>query len=213
MHKLHKKAHSLAISLSFLAGFVDAVGFLQLGGHFVSFMSGNSTQLAVGIAAGNIEKALLLMAIIVLFVSGAMLGTAIRHFSVRPVFGVLSCVTLLLFLAAASNELGLPFLAIASMALAMGAENSSFKREGDVVGLTYMTGTLVKLGQHLVNAMTGGEKFAWLPYLLLWLGLLTGGVSGALSFYVFDLHALWIAVAWAGAMVLFAVRHQTDSKR
>ena len=33
---------------SALAGFVDAVAFIQSGGFFVSFMSGNSTRMAVG---------------------------------------------------------------------------------------------------------------------------------------------------------------------
>ena len=40
----------LAACLAALAGYVDAIGFLKLGGLFVSFMSGNSTRLAVGLA-------------------------------------------------------------------------------------------------------------------------------------------------------------------
>ena len=39
-----------AALLSGLAGFVDAIGFIKLGGFFVSFMSGNSTRLAVALA-------------------------------------------------------------------------------------------------------------------------------------------------------------------
>lgn len=40
----------LAIGLSLLAGYVDAIGFQWLGGYFVSFMSGNGTMLALGLA-------------------------------------------------------------------------------------------------------------------------------------------------------------------
>lgn len=47
-----KRAQALAIRLSALAGYVDAIGFIQPGGFFVSFMSGNSTRLGVGPIAG-----------------------------------------------------------------------------------------------------------------------------------------------------------------
>ncbi len=40
----------LALALSALAGFVDGIGFLHLGGLFVSFMSGNSTRMSVSLA-------------------------------------------------------------------------------------------------------------------------------------------------------------------
>ena len=57
------------------------------------------------------------------------------------------------------------------MALAMGAENAVFERDGKVsIGLTYMTGTLVKVGQRLTGALFGGDRFAWAPYPLLWRG-------------------------------------------
>ncbi|MEJ7926576.1 DUF1275 family protein [Sphingobium sp. AN641] len=39
---------SFAIALAFLAGYIDVLGFLTTSGFFVSFMSGNSTRLAVG---------------------------------------------------------------------------------------------------------------------------------------------------------------------
>src|SRR6202048_352862 len=44
---------ALACALSALAGYVDAIGFLHLGGLFVSFMSGNSTRLGVSLAEGQ----------------------------------------------------------------------------------------------------------------------------------------------------------------
>ncbi len=40
----------LALALSALAGFFDGIGFLHLGGLFVSFMSGNSTRMSVSLA-------------------------------------------------------------------------------------------------------------------------------------------------------------------
>lgn len=55
MHRHDKKVWPLAIALAALAGYVDAIGFLRLGGFFVSFMSGNSTRLAVGIASRSAD--------------------------------------------------------------------------------------------------------------------------------------------------------------
>ena len=44
---------ALACALSALAGYVDGIGFLHLGGLFVSFMSGNSTRMGVSLAEGH----------------------------------------------------------------------------------------------------------------------------------------------------------------
>jgi uncharacterized membrane protein YoaK (UPF0700 family) len=55
-----------------------------------------------------------------------------------------------------------------------------------------MTGNLVKLGQTIVAAVQGGPRWAWLPYLLLWLGLLVGALCGALAYGEIGLVALWL---------------------
>jgi len=44
--------------------------------------------------------------------------------------------------------------------------------------VTYMTGTLVKLGQRAAGAVFGEDRLGWLPYLLLWLGLVGGAGLG-----------------------------------
>jgi len=207
MHTLNKSAYGLAICLSALAGCVDAIGFLQLSGHFISFMSGNSTQLAVGLMLGNGSGVILLGGIVACFVIGAMFGALVRHFSTASsaIVTVLAFVTFLLAAAAACYEMGWGFFTIAFMTLAMGAENAVFQRDGDVVvGLTYMTGTLVKVGQRLARALVGGPKFTWVPYLLLWMGLIFGGAMGALLFFFFGLRSLWVAVAWSAGLALVA---------
>lgn len=209
MHTLPKQTYALAICLSALAGCVDAIGFLQLGGHFISFMSGNSTQLAVGLASGNQDVVWLLGSIISLFVVGCMVGVWARHFAAGrfAATAVLMLVTLLLFCAAVSNEKGWAYAAIACMTLAMGAENAIFHRNGEVVvGLTYMTGTLVKVGQRLAHATLGGPAFSWFPYMLLWLGLISGGAAGAVLFHYFGFHGLWGAAAWAAVLALVSAR-------
>jgi uncharacterized membrane protein YoaK (UPF0700 family) len=197
-----KRVRLFAAGLSGLAGFVDAIGFISLGGFFVSFMSGNTTRLGVGLAR-NPDAALLAIGLIALFVTGVMAGTLTRRFTPwRAAASVLLLVAALLALAARLEAQGWPTAAAAAMVLAMGAENTVFEREGEVhIGLTYMTGTLVRLGQHLTAAMLGGPPLAWLSYLLLWLGLAGGAAAGALLYPVLGPGTLWLA---SGAALGFA---------
>ncbi|HET7888526.1 MAG TPA: DUF1275 family protein, partial [Bradyrhizobium sp.] len=60
---------ALACSLSALAGYIDGIGFLHLGGLFVSFMSGNSTRMGVSLAEANWQAAANALGLIVLFVA------------------------------------------------------------------------------------------------------------------------------------------------
>jgi uncharacterized membrane protein YoaK (UPF0700 family) len=53
VNRYDRRIRTLAAGLSALAGYVDAIGFIKLGGFFVSFMSGNSTRLGVGLAHGS----------------------------------------------------------------------------------------------------------------------------------------------------------------
>lgn len=207
MRSYQNRHRLMAIGLAMLAGFVDALGFLELRGMFVSFMSGNSTRMAVG-AATPLHNSLFAGALIVAFVVGVMAGAAVGTWAGgwRKQF-VLVLVSLVLTLACLAERLvGPSAMPTLLMATAMGAANAVFQRDGEVsVGVTYMTGTLVKFGQHLTLALSGGPRFAWLPYLLLWLGLIAGAMAGARAFPILGLQALWIAVAFAAALVIGSV--------
>lgn len=62
----------LVASLSVLAGMTDAIGFMATG-DFVSFMSGNTTRLAVAISAGDLSVTLRLALAIFAFIGEALL--------------------------------------------------------------------------------------------------------------------------------------------
>ncbi|MDX6807205.1 YoaK family protein [Terrihabitans rhizophilus] len=196
-----KRLQVLAIALSALAGYVDAIGFLELGGFFVSFMSGNSTRMAVGLA-DHAADAWLAAALIATFVTGVVLGSVVSHTSGRyRRAAVLLVVALLLSCGVMLDEIAPAPWAMGAVVLAMGAENAVFQRDGEVsIGVTYMTGTLVKFGQRLAGSFFGGAPFAWLPYLLLWAGLSAGAAAGALIYPHFGLQALWAAAAAAALM-------------
>jgi len=204
MRRYEQPHRLLAIGLAALAGFVDALGFLKLGGVFVSFMSGNSTRLAVGVA-GDVRGSLFVGALIAGFVAGVMAGATVGGVAGRwRKQAVLGFVLVELTLAAALG--GGAVIAPLLMANAMGALNAVFQRDGEVsVGVTYMTGTLVKFGQHLAAALAGGPRFDWVPYLLLWLGLVAGAIAGAAVFPALGLGALWIAVAATAALLAATV--------
>lgn len=195
MREYGHKGVLLAAGLSALAGYVDAVGFMTLGGFFVSFMSGNLTRLGVGTAMGRWDQAGLAAALIGLFVVGVVAGAlAARRAGEERRSAVLAVEALLLLAAAALCTAGWSTAGMAAVVLAMGVENAVFQRQGDVgVGLTYMTGTLVRMGQRIATALCGGSRWEWVPFLLLWSGLAVGGALGAVSFVHWGVLALWLA--------------------
>jgi uncharacterized membrane protein YoaK (UPF0700 family) len=192
-----RRPRALALLLAALAGYVDAIGFVQLGGFFVSFMSGNSTRFAIGI----IEQARhwqIAAALIGCFLLGVMTGSAIGRWRDRRRRhrAVLGLVLAVLALAALLQSAALPFPSSLALAIAMGAENATFERDGEVrVGLTYMTGALVRLGQKLVSLAWGEQAADWRAPLMLWSALLVGAVAGAAVHRLVPLGSLWAAVA------------------
>ncbi|MGX1693527.1 YoaK family protein [Brevundimonas naejangsanensis] len=199
MRTLTRSDRWLALLLAALAGYVDSLGFLHLGGVFVSFMSGNTTRLAVNLAGGRWDEAVGVAAILILFVMGAMIGALIAGGQgPRSRSRVLMLEAALLAGAAVAAGVGATPVTIGLMVLAMAAENSVFLRDGEVgVSLTYMTGTLVKTGHALAAALRGGERFAFRPYLVLWAGLGGGAMLGALVYHGVGLIALWPAAGFA----------------
>src|SRR4051794_37428077 len=109
---------ALACALSALAGYVDGIGFLHLGGLFVSFMSGNSTRMGVSLAEADWLKAAEAFGLIALFVTGAAVGSLIvlgRRAGGQV--GLLLVETALLAAAASCHALGFSQAAVAAIVL------------------------------------------------------------------------------------------------
>lgn len=207
MDWLDRSRQTLAVSLASLAGFVDAIGFLSADGYFVSFMSGNTTRLAVNLAQDPL-RALVPALLIGGFVTGVAGGTmvALRTEQHRKA-AVLGLVALLLLGGALARWQGHDGLSLAGLALAMGALNTTFQRNGEVaLGLTYMTGALVKLGQAIGAALSGERRSGWGAYLMLWSGLAGGAALGALAFLHAGAIVIWAASLWAALLAVAARR-------
>lgn len=191
----------LAALLAGLAGMVDAIGFLQLGHLFVSFMSGNSTQMALDAGRLRLGEAGAILVLILLFVAGAAGGQVLAHLTGRHhLTAVLTAVLALLTAAAALGTAPKP------MVLAMGALNAAMHRAGNVsVSVTFVTGTLVRFGQglgDLVTGRTGG--WIWVEQAVPWLGLVCGAVIAGAVYARIGSAVAWVPVGLAAALLLWS---------
>ncbi|MEO5865685.1 MAG: YoaK family protein [Sphingomonas sp.] len=207
MRRLSPRIRILAATASIVAGYVDAVGFLALGGFFVSFMSGNTTRMGVGFAT-DAHDGKVAVGLIFTFVMGVTLGSLVGGCAGRHRRSVvLALVAALLGGAVVFHAVGFDAPSFAAMALAMGVENALFEHDGDIqVGLTYMTGTLVKAGQHLARALTGGDRWDWIAYLSQWASLAAGALAGAICFPRIGMNALWLPVVILAFLALANAR-------
>jgi uncharacterized membrane protein YoaK (UPF0700 family) len=144
-----------AVFLALIAGYLDGYGLLFLG-TYVSFMSGNTTFAGLKSGQGNVQAALPSAIAIVSFVTGSFLGnlltqSKLRH-SHRLAFGVIAG---LLATVAGVERHGLwnATAEIALLSLAMGVMNPALSKVGaESVSLTFVTGTLSRIGGHLASA-------------------------------------------------------------
>lgn len=181
---------ALVASLSVLAGMTDAIGFMA-SGDFVSFMSGNTTRLAVAISDGDLGLTLRLVILVVTFVISNALGIVIGRLGGRRTLPLLLCIATLLCLAAAwPYDTQLP--ALLAAIIAMGMLNAAVEEvNGLPVGLTYVTGALSRFGRGLGRWMLGERRNGWRVQLVPWSGMFIGAILGALLEQHFGLRALF----------------------
>ncbi|SDU96374.1 YoaK family protein [Pseudomonas mucidolens] len=182
----------LVASLSVLAGMTDAIGFMA-SGDFVSFMSGNTTRLAVAISDGDLGLSARLTLLVATFVLGNALGVIISRASKRHALPLLLCIAMLLCGAAAWpwDDL-LP--ALLAAIVAMGMLNAAVEEvNGLPVGLTYVTGALSRFGRGLGRWMLGERRNGWRVQLIPWAGMFVGAVIGALLEQHMGIRALLVS--------------------
>lgn len=146
----------LAAGLAMTAGFVDAYGMITYN-TYLSFMSGNTTQTGYRNGQGDFAEAVPSALAIVFFVGGSFAGTLLAHSELRRtrqlVFGLVGASLALIIGFAQLNFLSCR-IHIAVVSFAMGAMNTALSRVGSQsVSLTFVTGTLSRLGMHLALAV------------------------------------------------------------
>jgi uncharacterized membrane protein YoaK (UPF0700 family) len=195
-----REQRRLAIWLALIAGYVDAYALIAYG-VYVSFMSGNTTQTGSLIGEGRLPVALPSAVAILFFVVGSFAGTWLTESSFRNSrqlrFSIIAAVLAMIIVGSQLGNLALPAeIIIALLGLAMGLLNSTQSHIGpEPVSLTFVTGTLSKVGNHLAMAVRRAPlpdaQGPWDTHLRraglmasVWGGFLTGAiVSGAASLY------------------------------
>ncbi|MCJ1882621.1 YoaK family protein [Pseudomonas nitroreducens] len=186
----------LVAGLSVLAGMTDAIGFLATG-DFVSFMSGNTTRLAVAVSDHDPATLWRLSLAVICFVAGNAFGIVLARWFKRRAAPLLLVVAALLgFAAIWPADCRLP--AFVSAIVSMGMLNAVVEQvNGMAIGLTYVTGALSRFGRGLGRWLLGERPNGWRVQLVPWSGMLLGGAAGALLEQHLGLMAMAVSCALA----------------
>ncbi|KKB09496.1 YoaK family protein [Devosia chinhatensis] len=205
---------TLGMILTGAAGFLDAIGFIELGGYFVSFMSGNTTQGGTALIEGAWPVAAMSLALVVLFFMGGLIANLLALAHLRwgqtlVSLAVLAGVAATLSLTLAGLPASQTMLVLAATA---GAQNGVLAAHGNVrLGATFVTGTLYTAAQDLAFALRGkAPRWRWLHHLMIWLGLLAGAILGALAYRDLGIAALGAPLLVYAA---FTIGHLVDGMR
>lgn len=161
----------LALMLAWIAGNVDAIGYLTLGRLFTAHMSGNTAAMGAESGAGQWAQVWQRVLPIPLFVVGVGVGYTLAEIAKRrqarspfaPVFG-LEALLLLAFLLWGGLRLhggvikptaGWEYGALVALpAVAMGVQNSTLHRVGNQnVRTTYISGMLTNFAEQSVELL------------------------------------------------------------
>ena len=103
--------------------------------------------------------------------------------------------------AGTAGGLGFDRWALGLAAAGLGAESDVVRKAGPVnLAVTFMTGTLVRMGHGLADMLRGGPRWGWLPYASLWTSLVAGAMAGAVAYPALRLQGLWLPAACCAAL-------------
>jgi uncharacterized membrane protein YoaK (UPF0700 family) len=182
------------VSLVLVAGYVDGYA-LHVLKNYVSFMSGNTTMAGLRAGEGRIEAALPPSLAIAAFLAGSFAGNWLAHseypYARRLMLAVTAVLLAFFIVLNFHNSLNIIF-GVVILSSAMGLINPAVSRVGsEPLSLTFVTGTLNKIGGHLAMAVRHklpvDAEGAWDTHLYralldayVWIGFLTGAALAGL---------------------------------
>src|ERR1700751_1742229 len=204
--------------LAALAGVLGATAFTHSEGYLVTFMTGNAQRAVLGCSRGDVRLAVTAGLLMLCFVAGVVLASVCRrHFWVAHPHGPTVLTTFSLVPATVMDVIDegwqenlLDFAPIMLVVFGVGALNTSFVKDGEVsVPLSYVTGTLVKMGQGIERHLAGGTAADWLGYFLLFASFVLGGaIGGCISLVVNGTWMLAVASVVCAATTGYTYFHQ-----
>jgi uncharacterized membrane protein YoaK (UPF0700 family) len=173
--------------LAGLAGVLGATAFTHSEGYFVTFMTGNAQRAVLGYFRHDVLLSVTAAVLMLCFVAGVVVASVCRRrFWAEHPHGPTVLTTFSLVGATALDVIDegweenmLDFAPIMLVVFGVGALNTAFVKNGEVsVPLSYVTGTLVKMGQGIERHIAGGTYADWLGYFLLFASFVLGAVGG-----------------------------------
>lgn len=209
--------------LAALAGVLGATAFTHSAGYFVTFMTGNAQRAVLGYFRHDVRLAISAGVLMACFVAGVVVASVCRrHFWTGHPHGPTVLATFSLVAATVVDvidegweEQMLDFAPIMLVVFGVGALNTSFVKDGEVsVPLSYVTGTLVKMGQGIERHIAGGTAAEWLGYFLLFASFMFGGaIGGCISLVVNGTWMLVVASVVCAATTGYTYFHQDRRAR
>jgi uncharacterized membrane protein YoaK (UPF0700 family) len=165
--KERRTAFSVALLLTWIAGLVDAIGFLSFARIYTANMSGNSVALGIALGQQSWSMAFFRFWPVLIYTVGLLLGRVILEIGallrirrIATFVFLLECAVL--GLAALVGDSAHAFRydlatygAVALLAFAMGAQNAALTRFSSMTLHTgFVTGTLLKASSEAVKVIT-----------------------------------------------------------
>jgi uncharacterized membrane protein YoaK (UPF0700 family) len=135
-----------AALLAGIAGYVDAICYLRLGGAFAANMTGNLVEVGLAAAQGQWEKAIWCASLLVAFFLGVVAARLILRTQRSARVSLL--VEAAIIVAAATGVLGIA--AVPVLAAAMALQNEAVTHGIVALNVGFITGDIQTLGERLV---------------------------------------------------------------
>jgi uncharacterized membrane protein YoaK (UPF0700 family) len=169
------------------AGYVDALGYVALGGVFTSHATGNVSAIAIALVTGTGRGIALIRAVMVAaFAVGGALGTIVLEQRRSPTVALVLVALCLLAAAfglreaAAGSTAAATDALVACLAIAMGIQNIALAQLGRRAHTTHITGPLTDLASDLtLRAVSRGGEVGDRTPLRVHAGRVCGFAAGA----------------------------------